>query len=809
MSTLHKQNFDLKLELFHRRKRQTTLEETVEELEAQKAKMEQTNDQLVQELEKRDKALEEAVQMIISLEARNELLLREREMVRQLEADNSLISQLTQSPSTTLVNHRTTPQPQDSPLPTGNQHLARMPSFVSERTENTENLRNVYLDTQTNFSNLSKTDSRRGNTGFVSPSMSILSESSFLSIYGQKAAPSNSPPPNIPRNTHNRVEINGQRSVSMPIRRFAPHKSQRTDHPGDLDDAKRLVETTDTTSSLHKLEKLEELDMTTPTKQGAPQTILSRKEGDRPTTVRPAKPQPMLGARNSKEHASPAHKILSEESFLNQHALPPTPDTMTGSMIGRSQNLNDSPPRDGAAGEHRYPALPCLTLQQTDQSEGGHWRFKPADVGHPPSITAFTGLHDVPGAAYYENRLSTLRRPRSADETTISRHKTDWDSCSDDDDEDDETCSEASSFDYWMREGLRPSQGGASTKQIRSVSTQIRSSRNPPDLFAFSSDANRWQDHGMFGSLGGDGHVSVSTMDALGASLPPPETGLFGSGLAGTSSPRATSTALVAPPAPYRRSSLHARTSAPGTPTTARFPSAHGKHHDSEPHRKRSVSGQIPTSPNPNGWPTPNARSRTPTQPFRPQNQKPIEKRHYPPQVSHAQAAVRPRSRGITSLFRRSLGSTTIQPQPSASVPVTQSPFSPPTQRDDAAPTLEATSWERRIGLVNDLDSATPPPIMRNRAPVTAVDTRDDGEAQRNRATGSSRTGRGNYADAGTPGLGAGLSAVLDGQEGGASLTTSMKEISGQENAQAQNSQGHGRKWFGLGRATSHKTGGT
>lgn len=742
--------------------------------------------------------------MIISLEGRNELLLRDREMVRQLDADSSLISQLIQSPPSALVNHGTTPKSHDNSLPAGKHDLARMPSFVSERTENTENLRNVYLDTQANFSSLSKTDSRRGNNGFVSPSMSILSESSFLSIYGQKTAPENSSPPDIPRNAQSRLGSNGQRSVSMPTGNFTPSKPQRSDRPGDRDDIKRLVETGDTTSSLQKLEELEDLINTTPTGHGAPQTTVARNEVEKPMTVRPIKPQPLLRVRNSKEQALPTRKTLSEEPFANQPALPPTPDTMTGSMIGRSQTWGDTPRRGGTPEEQRYPALPRLTVEQTDETEAHHWRFKPAVVAQPPSITAFTGRQDVPGAAYYENRLSALRRPRSADETTISRHNNDWDSCSDDD-----VCSEASSFDYWMREGLQPSRGGAPKTQNRSVATQISPSRNPPDLFAFSSDANDWQDHDMFGSLGGDGYVSVGTMDALGASLPPPETGLFGSGLAGTSSPRATSTALVGPPAPYRRSSLHARTSAPGTPTTARFPGSHGKQHNADAHRKRTVSGQTPSSPNPNGWPIPSARSRTPTQPVRSQNQqqdKSTEKRRYPPQVSHPQAAVRPRSRGITSLFRRSLGSTTVQPQPSASVPASQSPFPPPLKGDGAAPMLEIPAWERRNDLIDDLGSATPPPIMRNRGAVSA---QDGGEAQRNTGTGSSRAGKGNHAAAGTPGLGAGLGAVLSEQEGGASLTTPTKENSGHENTPAQNSQGLGRKWFGLGRSASHKTAGT
>ena len=83
VSTLHKQNFDLKLELFHRRERQSVLEERIETLQSGKTQMENMNDKLVVELEKRDKAVEEAVAMIIVLETQVERLFKEREMVRR------------------------------------------------------------------------------------------------------------------------------------------------------------------------------------------------------------------------------------------------------------------------------------------------------------------------------------------------------------------------------------------------------------------------------------------------------------------------------------------------------------------------------------------------------------------------------------------------------------------------------------------------------------------------------------------------------------------------------------------------------
>src|SRR6478752_1650934 len=87
ISSLHKKNFDLKLELYHRRERQTALEDKIEALEVEKSRAEEMNDHLSQELEKRDKAIEEAVAMIVTLEARLEQYAKERSIIEQIEAE--------------------------------------------------------------------------------------------------------------------------------------------------------------------------------------------------------------------------------------------------------------------------------------------------------------------------------------------------------------------------------------------------------------------------------------------------------------------------------------------------------------------------------------------------------------------------------------------------------------------------------------------------------------------------------------------------------------------------------------------------
>ncbi|KAJ4417715.1 hypothetical protein N0V82_005989 [Gnomoniopsis sp. IMI 355080] len=802
MSTLHKQNFDLKLELFHRRQRQAVLEQKIEMLEEARANVEESNVKLVEELEKRDKAVGEAVQMIVALEARIELLLREREMTRQVEANQTLLSQLNASAPTTLISHGAASKPQEDTTPTGKHSLHRMPSFLSERTEDTENLRNVYLDPNPSYLSLTKTDSRVGNNGFVSPSMSILSESSFVSIYGQRTMDDSPSPPDAPSAIHNRLKSSGQRSVSLPIKDYAVGRTQSGDRPESRVENKHQIQSPG--------QRKEQPD-------ASPHAILrttaSGSDIERSKTVRPTKP-PQVLSKIRKETERPIRKLITDDPGPNYQGLPPTPDTMTSSMInGQAQTRDSSLRRDPVGNDPTtYPVLSRLTLDQTDEVEPGHWRFKSPDIAQPPSITAFTGRKGSSGAtAYYENRAPNLRRPRSADESTISRHHTDWDSCSDADD----LCSEASSFDYWMKEGLRPSRGATVKGQTRTFSSQIGSSRDPPDLFSFPSDGQSWQSNEIFGALDGTGFFGVGSpvapaMDALGASLPAPETGLYGSGLAGTASPRPHGV-VAAPPAPNRRSSLKARTSAPGTPTTTRTPVLHGKGRDFDPSRQRSVSGHALSSPKPNGWPSSNdARSKSPNPPARPQAQLPEvagQKRHYPPHASQPQTTPRPRSRGITSLFRRSLGSA--PPQPSSSVPpsTSQSPFAPPpASRQDLSPlTVGIPNWERRHDQAEDEASATPPPIVRNRGGTReSIDFNDGEEVRGGRPASSQRGAGGSTSSSSNPGLGSGLSKVVAARDGGVALTPARNQADDEEHDSAQSNQGHGRRWFNLSRVTNN-----
>lgn len=788
MSTLHKQNFDLKLELFHRRERQTVLEEKIELLESEKSQAEETNDRLLQELEKRDKAIAEAVQMILSLETRVESLARERQMIRQLEENTAFLAHLSDSPSATLVNHTDTPRAGDTLSPGDKHKLARVPSFMSERSENTENLRNVYLHSQASYMTLSKSNSRSENHGFASPSTSILSESSFVSIYGQKDSRDSSLPPDIPRNParKDKIRVSGRRSVSMPLGSLAPTTPQRSERPGSQGGVKRII-------TPHR--KLEKLESSPNIRAANQQESPSMNDILGSTTTRPIKPQPLTRVRSDTERFG--RKGTADSPATNSHALPPTPDTVRSSMLSQTHNSDEDLHGRQSSSEAKYPVLSRHIVHLDDKIEPGQWQFKDSNVSQAPSVTAFTGRQETPASAYYENHTPLVRRPRSVDETTISRHRNDWDSGS----EMDDAASGVSSFDYWMKEGLQPSRGGAPPAQNGFSPTPAISNYNPPDLFGLPSDSDEWKSGDMLTPRGGSGCLSSNgplspPLNDLGVSL-------VASSLEAPGSLRPSCTTGVPPPAPYRSSSLNAHTSTPGTPMTTRFP---GIVEDGDGAKRRSVSGHTLGSSNAGAWPVQHSGSQTPTPLSRTQVQQQdnsTQKRHYPPIAGQQpqQAVSRPRSRGITSLFRRSLGSASLHSlQSSASVPATHSPFGLPSKKDPQPSPVGVPAWERRNELLDDMTSATPPPILRSRAMTTSGEFSSHVKA---------RVGKGDGLNALSPGLGSGLSKVMKSQDGGAPLAPIPNRSQGRQISSTPTNHGHSRRWFSLSRVTNFKNTGS
>lgn len=230
MDRLTKQNFALKLELDHRRGNTTRLQEQIDEMRAQVERAEQLEDehtellrintQLVEELEKRDKAVEEAMDIICELEDKVTDLEERRSYTRpstanadsgyagtetQEQVPPSSPPEMRRAPKTPAVNQRQPPPAASAAagrlIDAMNRktpgRLKREPSVMSQKKSSTHALRSVYLENAQSLhpvksfrSLLSRQESaveeEDDEAVLNSPRLSVLSESSFPSLYSPR-----------------------------------------------------------------------------------------------------------------------------------------------------------------------------------------------------------------------------------------------------------------------------------------------------------------------------------------------------------------------------------------------------------------------------------------------------------------------------------------------------------------------------------------------------------------------------------------------------------------------------------------------
>ncbi|KID90555.1 hypothetical protein MGU_02432 [Metarhizium guizhouense ARSEF 977] len=684
ISNLHKQNFDLKLELYHRRERQTTLEERVDAMESDRQRMEEVNDKLLIELEKRDKAVEEAVAMIVTLEAKVDQLFRERAMVQRIENEGFFCPRDYDNMGyKTPVPHSTGPDimrmEEDAKV------VNRMPSFLSDHSETTQNLRNVYLGTQASMLSLTRVTEGSPETDHVqalgSPTLSVLSESSFVSVYGRKDKVMDAD--QIAADVDETLVLDGADSSCT---KEANGEQPSRNHCRSVSSSKRADSRASSTGHFQSitdvitgspLQRLEQLDTSYGAKRESGHHPRSQiKDYSKGQLLPDKKP---FGLKSIKQDKHDALRRVTTEGQggvrLHDQALPPTPDTTSSSMLRRFKDSNDTLSQQDLNEENSNG----VALNHLGAQGGSQCNHQLAAVpnGLPEEADSWASPSKRAIDLLFEHRGPPIPRPRSADESTAShRRGKGWDS----DDDDSDAHSLQSSLDIWMRESAQPSRNR---------------SRASPDLFSFPTDSSK-------GGWAMSSTFKQNSDLADNAPLPPGfdymrdlfsvRQGLF----AGT-----------APPPPNRRSSLHARTgSTPepatsqgannqgvdqGPPSTARRRSYHSRQNSVDLGKRDDMR-------------TPVQRDQFASPPQPNSDQKP---KHYPP-IAGQQHGGRT---GLNRLFRRSTSGAPPGPSSEQSNPVEPAV----SEQSKHFPTIGIPSWASRHSAVeDDRSGATPPPIMLN-----------------------------------------------------------------------------------------------
>lgn len=333
VSTLTKQNFNLKLELHHRRERQSILEARLEAAEKQieeQSELQEVNEQLLQELEKRDQAVEEAVGIIVTLEEKVERLMREREVVKNFDSQQQYDSGYFR-----MVHNDPTSSPPAKGKSSG-KPMARMPSFLSEQSEGAEALRSLYLPHSQSYSeaNLPQLQEETPSDGGISsPRLSVLSESSFVSVYGKKELS----PEVEAEDDDDDAQFQNRHRASSSVEKWVNGRPISTSQPVSTsfrNDSRNYLSMNNIMKSpLQRLEKL--------------QGTLEQNSLNAAAQLQIARSTSVKEPRKKRD--SLRRVITDKGSFDQQNALPPTPDTISTVTLRHYQNSNDNLGREAGA----------------------------------------------------------------------------------------------------------------------------------------------------------------------------------------------------------------------------------------------------------------------------------------------------------------------------------------------------------------------------------------------------------------------------------------------------------------------------
>ncbi|KAK2733184.1 hypothetical protein FQN57_002276 [Myotisia sp. PD_48] len=370
VSKLNKQTFDLKLEIFHRAQQISILERKLErlpileeqvrqsnrlqnelqelrEVDEENRRLRQSNAQLRLEMDKRDQAVSEAVELICRLETKVDELKSRKEEERPSTArpyttdhfqDSPNASPQTLTPKNKIIfdvpdrtssrrgtrtsNSRSTKSRTATPT-LSSPRPRRYPSFLQEQSSDTHALRNVYptdfihLREASSFSSRNGTASSTGDTlEPESPRLSALSECSYLD-------PALSPTKSFLRDDPN---ISGQSKATVP----------QTDSLGRCIESPNLQN-----SNLSRVIIEEWMEPNRELDRGLKPNPRPSPNSAKNSLADPCALAPAFQARRPTKTCQ-IDLPSNERCQFNNSRFPPTPDTMSTSILESRNKSNSS-----------------------------------------------------------------------------------------------------------------------------------------------------------------------------------------------------------------------------------------------------------------------------------------------------------------------------------------------------------------------------------------------------------------------------------------------------------------------------------
>ncbi|ODH41159.1 hypothetical protein ACO22_01459 [Paracoccidioides brasiliensis] len=370
VSKLNKLNFDLKLEIYHRTQQLVSLEKKLERMEALEEevrrlqgvedqfhelheveetnqRLRHSNEHLRMELDKRDQAVNEAVELICQLEAKIETLEPADDANNQLltarpHTSEGLAVSPAITPKSTLIfdiPDRTSSWKGTSSArslrsrvetTSSSAHRPRRhPSFLRESSGSTSALRSLYITegdvSRNGFSSASRAGSILSGDELPepeSPRLSILSECSYLN----------------PSATPSKLFVADMASIGPPARSFTQPISKLELSPKE------------TGEEQNKNSKLSRIDQWIQPQENLLISALGPKRpsytaANNTSSAASSKKQPFLGTAFQAKRLVKAYKFdtpVLDGPIFNGTRLPPTPDTMSTSNADARNGSNSS-----------------------------------------------------------------------------------------------------------------------------------------------------------------------------------------------------------------------------------------------------------------------------------------------------------------------------------------------------------------------------------------------------------------------------------------------------------------------------------